>query len=138
MNVYNRVDFQFPIATCASLPSATTCLEQPYLLGLLGGRYIQVLLYYFLDRILFHHDFYHESCNYYWDFYGHSFFLNYTFRLSVIKYLWFCKCATPSPWTFSLYIGINMLLSDSFISCLHSLLEYSTGEFQASQLIVNL
>ena len=25
-------------------------------------------MYYFLDRILFHHDFYHDSCAYYWDF----------------------------------------------------------------------
>ena len=45
MNAYNRVDFEFPVAIRASLPSATTCLERPYLLGPLGGRYIQVLLY---------------------------------------------------------------------------------------------
>ena len=44
MNAYNTVDFEFPIAICTSLPSATTCLERPYLLGLLGGHYIQVLL----------------------------------------------------------------------------------------------
>ena len=40
------------------------------------------------------------------------------------------------PWTFSLNIGLNMFPLDSFISCLHSLLGYSTGEFQALQLIV--
>ena len=40
------------------------------------------------------------------------------------------------PWTFSLNIGLNMLPLDSFMSCLHSLLGYSTGEFQALQLIV--
>ena len=40
------------------------------------------------------------------------------------------------PWTFSLNIGLNMLPSDSFMSCLHSLLGYSIGEFQALQLIV--
>ena len=45
MNAYNRVDFEFPVAIRASLPSATTCLERPYLLDPLGGRYIQVLLY---------------------------------------------------------------------------------------------
>ena len=45
MNAYNRVDFEFPVAIRASLPSATTSLERPYLLGPLGGRYIQVLLY---------------------------------------------------------------------------------------------
>ena len=33
-------------------------------------------------------------------------------------------------------IALNILPSDSFISCLHSLLEYSTGELQALQLIV--
>ena len=27
--------------------------------------------YYFLDRIIFHHDFNHDSCDYHWDFYGH-------------------------------------------------------------------
>ena len=36
------VDFEFPVAIRASLPSATTCLERPYLLGPLGGRYIQI------------------------------------------------------------------------------------------------
>ena len=42
--------------------------------------------YYFLDRILSHHDFYHGNCDYYWDFYGHLFFiLSYTFRFSVTK-----------------------------------------------------
>ena len=40
------------------------------------------------------------------------------------------------PWTFSLNIGFNMFPLDSFMSCLQSLLEYSTGEFQALQLIV--
>ena len=40
------------------------------------------------------------------------------------------------PWTFSLNIGLNVFPLDSFMSCLHSLLEYSTGEFQALQLIV--
>ena len=43
-----------------------------------------------------------------------------------------CFC----PWTFSLNIGLNMSPLDTFMSCLHSLLEYSTGEFQALQLIV--
>ena len=40
------------------------------------------------------------------------------------------------PWTFSFNIGLNMFLLDSCMSCLHSLLGYSTGEFQALQLIV--
>ena len=40
------------------------------------------------------------------------------------------------PWTFSLNIGLNMFPSDSFMSCLHSLLGYYTGDIQALQLIV--
>ena len=40
------------------------------------------------------------------------------------------------PWTFSLNIGLNMFPLDSFMSCLHSLIGYSTGEFQALQPIV--
>ena len=43
-----------------------------------------------------------------------------------------CYC----PWTFFLNIGLNMFPLDSFMSCLHSLLGYSTGELQALQLIV--
>ena len=27
--------------------------------------------HHFLDRILFHHAFHHDSCDYHWDFYGH-------------------------------------------------------------------
>ena len=37
-----------------------------------------------------------------------------------------------------LNIGLNMLTSDPFMSCLDFLLGYSTGEFQAVQLIVLL
>ena len=43
-----------------------------------------------------------------------------------------CFC----PWTFSFKIWLNMFPLDSFMSCLYSLLGYSTGEFQALQLIV--
>ena len=43
-----------------------------------------------------------------------------------------CFC----PWTFSLNIGLDMFPLDSFMLCLHSLPGYSTGEFQALQLIV--
>ena len=54
--------------------------------------------YYFLDRIVFHHDFHHDSCDYYdyyWEFYGHSLLFKLHFRLSVTKWFWFCKCTTP-------------------------------------------
>ena len=40
------------------------------------------------------------------------------------------------PRTFPLNTGLNMLPSDSSVSCLDSLLGYSTGELQALQLIV--
>ena len=40
------------------------------------------------------------------------------------------------PWLFSMNIGLNMFSLDSAMSCLHSLLLLSTGEFQALQLIV--
>ena len=39
-------------------------------------------------------------------------------------------------WTFPMNIGLNLLPSDSFMSCLDSLLGYSTEEFQVLQLIV--
>ena len=32
---------------------------------------IRYSCHYFLDRILFHHDFHYDSCDYHWDFYGH-------------------------------------------------------------------
>ena len=54
--------------------------------------------YYFLDRIIFHHDFHHVSCDYSWDFYGHSILVGLHFRLRVTKNFWFCKYATP--WMF--------------------------------------
>ena len=34
--------------------------------------------YYFLDRILFHCDFHHDSCDYHYDFMASDYFLNYT------------------------------------------------------------
>ena len=79
-----------------------------------------------------------ESWDYYWDIYGHSFILNYTFRLSETR-SGSANAQLPGyfyPWTFCMNIGLNMLPSDSFMSCLHSLLGYPTGDFQALQLIV--
>ena len=32
---------------------------------------IRYTCYYFLDMILFHHDFHHDCCDSHWDFYGH-------------------------------------------------------------------
>ena len=62
----------------------------------------------------------------------HTLILNYMLRLSVTKQFCFFKCPTPwllRPWTFSLSIGLNILPSDSFMLCSHSLLGYSSGEF---------
>ena len=39
--------------------------------------------YYFLDRILFHHAFHHESCDYYCNFYGHSLLFELHLKLYV-------------------------------------------------------
>ena len=98
---------------------------------------IRCSCHYFLDRILFDHDFHHDSCDY------HSVFraINYLCDLGFL----YISSSGPAnaqlpgcfgPWTFSLNIGLNMFPLDSIMSCLHSLLGYSTGEFQALQLIV--
>ena len=47
-------------------------------------------------------------------------------------YLLGCSCS----WTFPLNIGLNVLPSDSFMSCLDYILGYSTGDFQIFQLTV--
>ena len=59
---------------------------------------IRCFCYYFLDRIIFHYDFHHDSCDYYWDCYGHSLLFELHFRLSATKLFWFWKCTTP--WAF--------------------------------------
>ena len=51
---------------------------------------------------------------------------------SAISHLPGCFC----PWTFSQNIGFNIIPSDPFMSHLDTQLGYSTGEFQALQLIV--
>ena len=60
----------------------------------------------------------HDSCDYYCDFYG-------LYGPANAQLPWFFR-----PWTFSLNIGLNMLPSDSCMSCLHTLLGYPSGEFQ--------
>ena len=100
---------------------------------------IRYSCHYFLHRILFHHDFHHESCDYHWDFMAISYFLIYTLGFLHISSSGSANAQLPGcfrPWTFSLNIGLNLFPLDSFMSCLHSLLGYSTGEFQALQLIV--
>ena len=95
--------------------------------------------YYFLDIVLFRHDFHHDNCDYHLYFKAINYFFNYT-----LGFLYISSSSSANaqlsgcfrPWTFSLNIGLNMFPLDSFMSCLHSLLGYSTGEFQALQLIV--
>ena len=55
------------------------------------------------------------------------------------RYLVFYNTSPPRmfrPWTFFENIGFNTVLMDSFVSHLATQLGYSTGEFQALQLIV--
>ena len=89
----------------------------------------------FFDIMLFHHD----GCGFcfLWPFYPFQvhiwafcdyLVLDLQLRTSGdVSVLRRCFCL----WTFYLHIGLNMLLSDTFRSCLHFLLRYSTGEFQA-------
>ena len=68
-----------------------------------------------------------------------NYFLNYTLDFLYLSSSGPANAQLPGcflPWTFALNIELNMLPLDSFMSCLHSLLGYSTGEFQALQLIV--
>ena len=67
------------------------------------------------------------------------YFLNYTLGFLCLSSSGSANAQLPGcfrPWTFSLNIGLTMLPLDSFMSWLHSLLGYSTGDFQAFQLIV--
>ena len=59
------------------------------------------------------------------------YFLDYTYRLIVVLVLHMRNSVCFRPWTISVNIGLDMLPPDAFMSCL-----YSTGEFQALQLIV--
>ena len=68
-----------------------------------------------------------------------NYFLIYTLGFLHILKFWFCKCTTPCmllPLDILLEHWIEHVSLDSFMSCLHCLLGYSTGEFQAMQLIV--
>ena len=73
---------------------------------------IRCSCYYFLDRILFHHDFHHDSCDYHWDFYGHSLLLNYILDFLYVSSSGSANAQLPGcfrPWTFSLNIGLNIV-----------------------------
>ena len=59
-----------------------------------------------------------------------NYFLNYTLCFLYLSYSGSASSQLPGcfhPWTFSVNIGLNMFPLDSFMSCLHSLLRYSTG-----------
>ena len=100
---------------------------------------IRCSFYYFLDRVAFHHTFHRYDYDCYWDFYGHSFYLNYTFRISVTKHFCFCKCLTP--WMFpspEILLEYCMFLLNFLMSCLSSLQGYPTGQSQALNVLAAL
>ena len=100
---------------------------------------IRYSCHYFLNIIRFHYDFHHDSCDYHWDFMAVNYFLIYTLGFLYISNSGSANAQLPGcfyPWIFSLNIGLNTFPLDSFMSCLHSLLGYSTGEFQALQVTV--
>ena len=99
---------------------------------------IRCSCHYFLDyRILFHHDFHHDSCTIIGIFMAINYLLIYTLGFLYVSSSGSANAKLPGyfrPWTFSLNSGLNMFPVGSFMSYLHSLLGYSTGEFQALQL----
>ena len=97
---------------------------------------IRFSFYNFLDRVLFHYDLHHDSCDRHWDCYGHSliFELHFQTFCNLVVLVLHRRLDIPSPWTFSLNIGLHMLPSDSIMS--RSLIGYYTGDFQALQLHV--
>ena len=48
---------------------------------------IRYSCYYFLDIIIFPHDFHHDGCDYHWDFYGHWLLFELHFRLALFSCL---------------------------------------------------
>ena len=82
---------------------------------------IRCSCHYFLDRILFHHAFHHDSCDYHWVIMAINYLLIYTLGVLYISYSGSANAQLPGcfcPWTFSLNIGLNMFPLDSFMSCL--------------------
>ena len=97
---------------------------------------IRCTCHYFLDRIIFHNEYVLTIIAI---FMSINYFLNYTLGFLYLSSSGSANAQLPgcfSPWTFSLNFGLNMFPLDFFMSCLHSLLGYSAGEFQALQLIV--
>ena len=91
---------------------------------------IRCSCHYFLGRILFHHDFHHDSCDYHLDLMAINYLLIYALGFLYLRSSGSADTQLPGcfrPWTFFLNIGFNMFPLDSFMSCLHSLLGYSTG-----------
>ena len=61
----------------------------------------------FLRHIRHFGKFHHDDCDYFLNFYGHSFIFNYTFRLSVTRYFWFWDFYGNSI-HFELHIGLSV------------------------------
>ena len=103
--------------------------------ALLWLSIIMCSFYQFIYGVLFHHD----SCAYYRNL--SPFYPFWTTHLGFPTLGSSGSATTDLPArffqrTFSLNIGLSMLPPRSFMPCLHSLLGYSIGEFQALQLIV--
>ena len=65
---------------------------------------IRCSCHYFLDIILFHHDFHHDSCDYHWDFMAINYLLIYTLGFLYISSSGSANAQLPGcfrPWTFS-------------------------------------
>ena len=105
----------------------------------LVSNVIRYSCHYILNRYLFHHDFIMIVVT----ITGNLMAINYLL-IYILGFLYISNSSSANaqllgcfwPWTFSLNIGLNMFPLDSLKSCLHSLLGYCTGEFQALQLIV--
>ena len=100
---------------------------------------IRCSCHYFLDRIVFHHVLIMTVVT----ITGIFMAINYLL-ISMLGFLYISSSGSANaqlpgcfrPWTLSLNIGLTMFPFDSFMSCLHSLLGHSTGQFQALQLIL--
>ena len=78
---------------CA-LVSSTPSQSVFWLCVVLVLSVIRCSCYYFLDRILFHHDF-HDSCAYHWDFMAINYFVNYTVGFLYLSSSGFANAQLP-------------------------------------------
>ena len=77
---------------------------------------IRYSCHYFLDRILFHHDFHHDCCDYHWDFVAINYILIYALGFLYISnsssanaQLPGCFCSGHSPWILDWNVSFGLL-----------------------------